>query len=47
MMEETTPRNSSKWVPHQTFAEEVGKTGMSGKLDAALVDDVERKGSIF
>ncbi|GAB7356844.1 hypothetical protein MBLNU459_g7718t1 [Dothideomycetes sp. NU459] len=47
MMEETTPRTSSKWVPHQTFAEQVGKTGMSGKLDSELVQDVERKGSIF
>lgn len=47
MMEETNPRNSSKWVPQHTFAEQIGKTGMSGKLDAELVQDVERKGSIF
>jgi hypothetical protein len=24
MLEETTPRNSSKWVPHSTFAAEMG-----------------------
>jgi hypothetical protein len=26
MMEETTPRNSSKWVPHSTFAADMGMT---------------------
>lgn len=46
MMEETTPRTSAKWRPHTTFAAEVsGKEG--GRLDAELVADVERKGSIF
>jgi hypothetical protein len=33
MLEETTPRNSTKWVPHSTFAEtssidETDKTGV-------------------
>lgn len=26
MLEETTPRTSSKWVPHDTFAHEMGLT---------------------
>lgn len=26
MMEETTPRTSSKWTPHSTFADEMGLT---------------------
>lgn len=26
MMEETTPRTSSKWTPHNTFAAEMGLT---------------------
>lgn len=46
MMEETTPRTSSKWKPHETFAASVGKTD-GGKLDLEVVEDVERKGSIF
>lgn len=25
MLEETNPRNSAKWVPHTTFAAEMGK----------------------
>jgi len=46
MMEETTPRNSSKWKPHSTFASDMGmKDG--DKLDANVTEDVERKGSIF
>jgi len=46
MMEESTPRTSSKWKPNKTFAEAMGKT-VDGKLDAQLVQDVERKGSIY
>ncbi|EHK97550.1 MFS general substrate transporter [Glarea lozoyensis ATCC 20868] len=42
MMEETNPRNSSKWVPHETFASSMA--GPGGKLDTA---DVERKGSVY
>ena len=46
MMEETTPRTSSKWKPSTTFASEMGmKDGE--KLDTNVVGDVERKGSIF
>jgi len=42
MMEETTPRNSSKWVPHETFASHMA--GGEGKLNT---EDVERKGSVY
>ncbi len=42
MMEETSPRTSSKWRPTTTFASEMGVK--DGKLDADLE---ERKGSIF
>jgi sugar porter (SP) family MFS transporter len=43
MMEETTPRNSVKWKPTSTFAQQLGSTGKY--LDAAIVEDVERRGS--
>jgi sugar porter (SP) family MFS transporter len=43
MMEETTPRTSSKWKPHTTFSSSVMK---DGKLDTQL-EDVERRGSAF
>lgn len=46
MFEETTPRNSSKWVPKTTFAQDVGITA-DGKLADSVVADVERKGSTF
>ena len=46
MMEETSPRTSSKWKPTTTFASEMGiKDGE--KLDMEVTADVERKGSIF
>lgn len=46
MMEESTPRTSSKWVPHETFAESMGaKSG--GVLNQTMVEDVERKGSAY
>jgi len=45
MMEETTPRTSSKWKPTTTFAQEMGLTD-KGVLDPAIVEDVERKGSV-
>ncbi|KAK4569865.1 hypothetical protein LTR86_002834 [Recurvomyces mirabilis] len=45
MMEETTPRTSAKWRPTTTFASEMGLK--SGKIDAGVTEDVERKGSIF
>jgi len=40
MMEETTPRNSAKWVPHTTFAN-------GEKITSDVIDDVERKGSVY
>ena len=43
MMEETTPRTSAKWKPHSTFAG--ARAGPDGKLDPAVIDDVERRGS--
>ncbi|KAL8998159.1 MAG: hypothetical protein Q9169_002713 [Polycauliona sp. 2 TL-2023] len=45
MLEETTPRTSSRWVPHTTFASELGMTE-KGTLAPEIVDDVERKGSV-
>ncbi|MCJ1388111.1 hypothetical protein MMC18_000956 [Xylographa bjoerkii] len=45
MMEETTPRTSSKWVPHQTFASQIGAA--HGKLDTDVIMDVERKASVY
>jgi len=44
MLEETTPRNSSKWVPKTTFAAEMGLDEKGG-LNAAIIEDVKRKGS--
>ena len=45
MLEETTPRNSSKWVPHTTFASQMGLTD-KGTLAPEVVEQVERKGSV-
>lgn len=45
MMEETTPRTSAKWRPHETFAGVMGTTA-DGKLNPDLVADVERRGSV-
>lgn len=45
MLEETNARNSSKWVPHSTFAAEMGLTD-KGTLAAEVVEGVERKGSV-
>lgn len=49
MMEETSPRTSSKWKPTHTFASELGMTADTGgnKLNAELVNDVEKSGSVF
>lgn len=46
MMDETSPRTSSKWRPTTTFASEMGIKG-GEKLDSAITEDVERKGSVF
>jgi MFS family permease len=45
MMEETTPRTSAKWRPTTTFASEMGI--IDGELKGSVVEDVERKGSVF
>ncbi|KAK3065397.1 hypothetical protein LTS18_009240 [Coniosporium uncinatum] len=45
MLEETNPRNSAKWVPHSTYAADMGVTD-KGTLDPEIVADVERKGSV-
>ena len=45
MMEETNPRNSSKWRPHKTYASEMGITE-KGTLAPEIVDDVVRKASV-
>lgn len=49
MMEETTPRTSAGWKPKNTFAEELGMTSGTGggKMNSELINDVERKGSVF
>jgi hypothetical protein len=43
MMEESTPRKSSKWRPHETYASRASKSE-GGKLD---IVDIERKGSAY
>ena len=45
MLEETNARNSSKWVPHTTFASQMGLTD-KGTLAPEIVEEVERKGSV-
>jgi len=49
MLDESTPRTSSKWRPTNTFAHELGMTTDTGgnKLNASLVDDVQRSGSAY
>lgn len=37
MMEETTPRTSAKWVPHSTFAAEMGLTEKNVALEEVQV----------
>jgi sugar porter (SP) family MFS transporter len=45
MMEESSPRTSSKWRPTKTFAEQMGTQG--GILNKELVQENERRGSAF
>ncbi|PQE22418.1 monosaccharide transporter protein [Rutstroemia sp. NJR-2017a BVV2] len=40
MLEETTPRTSAAWVPHNTFASEMGVTE-KGELAPAIVEHVQ------
>ncbi|KAL2429559.1 Major facilitator-type transporter ecdD [Exophiala dermatitidis] len=44
MMEETTPRTSSKWKPTKTFSQAMTKDGM---LEKEVVEAVERRGSAY
>jgi MFS family permease len=46
MMEESSPRTSSKWVPHETFAGSVGVKG-SAVMDETMVEDVEKKAATY
>lgn len=42
MMEESTPRTSAKWVPHETFASAMGVSGNAD--DKPVVEhDVEKR----
>lgn len=45
MMEECTPRTSAKWKPTSTFAAQ--QRGDGGKLSTVVVENIERKGSIW
>jgi hypothetical protein len=42
MFEETTPRSSAKWVPHETFA-----SIMNEKNPEALAAAAQRSGSVY
>jgi len=48
MLEETTPRTSRKWVPHSTFAEEMGLTdkGMSMERAEEVSHTVDGKSAV-
>jgi len=45
MLEETNARSSSKWVPHTTYAAEMGMTE-KGTLVPEIVTGAERKDSV-
>jgi hypothetical protein len=45
MMEECTPRTSTKWRPTTTFASQMGMTADGELRGSTIHDDVERKGS--
>jgi hypothetical protein len=45
MMEETTPRTSAKWRPHETYANQAGVR--DGVVDMGVIPNTERKGSAF
>jgi hypothetical protein len=42
MLEETTPRTSSKWVPHSTFAADLGYTEEKGTPELQHVEADEK-----
>ncbi len=41
MLEETTPRTSTKWVPHSTFAQEMGLTDKGITLAGSPATETE------
>ncbi|KAH8587673.1 general substrate transporter [Bisporella sp. PMI_857] len=46
MMEETTPRQSSKWTPKTTFAEDMGYTKRDGSEGGVVEEKVEDAGKV-
>ena len=44
-MEETTPRTSAKWRPHETYAAAAGIK--DGQVEIGHIDDKGRKGSVY
>lgn len=44
MMEETSPRQSAKWRPHQTFAS--GSAGAGEYMEKATAEDVEHRSAV-
>lgn len=42
MLEESTPMTSAKWVPHETFAHEMGMT----KQDAAVIEREQKSDTV-
>jgi hypothetical protein len=44
MMEESKPRTSAKWVPHETFA---GILQEKGGVAVEHIGDVEKRGSVY
>jgi ABC-type molybdate transport system permease subunit len=45
MFEETNPRNSAKWVPHSTFAADMGLTE-KGTLGNEVVEHADTKSPV-
>ncbi|KAL2070591.1 hypothetical protein VTL71DRAFT_13617 [Oculimacula yallundae] len=43
MMEESSPRTSSKWVPHETFASTMGTHGLHADEKPVVEHDVEKR----
>jgi hypothetical protein len=46
MFEETTPRTSSKWVPHSTFAADMGLTEKNNLTPEVIEHAVEAKSQV-
>ncbi len=44
MLEETSPRTSAKWVPHSTFAADMGLAGGEEKTSVEAVETKEVAG---